>query len=334
MKKTLIAIAALAATSAFAQSSVTIYGVMDAGPNVVSSTTAAGVKTTTTNGNASGAWASNRVGFKGTEDIGGGLKADFTYELGMAAGTTGDLSSTGGVRQSHVTLSGGMGSINYGRQYNPAFLLNIALDAGSANNLSAGRTVYSGSAITTARTSGLATYTTPTMGGFTAKLSSGTNTAEVAGAETGSKVMGGSIAYANGPLFVAYGVNNVNAVNAAGDRDESILGATYKLGQATLLVSTGGVKVKDAAGAQSAKKSANQVGIRYPFGKVTTFASYGTLTDNTISGSADVKSTAYQAGAMYNFSARTGLYAAYGSTKAETGSAKNSELAVGVRHSF
>jgi len=334
MKKTLIAIAALAATSAFAQSSVTIYGVLDAGPNVVKSTSAAGVETSTTNGNASGAWASNRVGFKGTEDLGGGMKADFTYELGMAAGTTGDLASTGGVRQSHVTLSGGMGSINYGRQYNPAFLLNIALDAGAANNLSAGRTVYGNGPITTARTSGLATYTTPTMGGFTAKLSSGTNTAEVGGTETGTKVMGGSLAYANGPLMVAYGFNNINAVNAAGDKDEAILGATYMLGQATLLVSTGTSKTKDAAGAQSAKKAANQVGIRYPFGKVTTFATYGTETDNTTAASADVKGKSYQAGAMYNFSARTGLYAAYGSNKAETGSVKRSELAVGVRHSF
>jgi predicted porin len=332
MKKTLIAIAALAATSAFAQSSVTIYGVLDAGPNVVKSTSAAGVETSTTNGNASGAWQSNRVGFKGTEDIGGGLKADFTYELGMAAGTTGDLASTGGVRQSHVTLSGGMGSINFGRNYNPIFLLTADTDAGAANNLAAGRTAYG--QIATTRTSGLATYTTPTMGGFTAKLSSGTNTAEVGGTQTGTKVMGGSLVYANGPLMVGYAVNAINAVNAAGDKDESYLGATYKLGDATLLAASGTTKTKDAAGAQSAKKAANQVGIRYPFGKVTTFATYGTETDNTTAASADVKGKSYQAGAMYNFSPRTGLYAAYGSNKAETGSVKRSELAVGVRHSF
>lgn len=252
----------------------------------------------------------------------------------MAAGTTGDLSSTGGIRQSHVTLSGGMGSINYGRQYNPAFLLNIGFDAGAANNLSAGRTVYGNGPITTARTSGLATYTSPTFAGFTAKLASGTNTAEVGGTETGTKVMGGSIAYANGPLMVGYGFNNINAVNATGDKDESILGATYMLGEATLLASTGTSKTKDAAGAQSVKKSAVQYGVRYPFGAVTTFLTFGTATDNTIVGSADVKSTAYQAGAMYNLSKRTGAYAAYGSTKNDTGSVKSSELAVGIRHTF
>jgi predicted porin len=273
------------------------------------------------------------LGFTGTEDIGGGTKAAFTYELGMNADGSGDL-TTSNVRQSHVTLSGGMGSVNFGRNYNPAFLLNIAFDAGAANNLSAGRTVYGNGPITTARTSGLATYTSPTISGFTAKLASGTNTVDAGGSETGTKVTGGSIAYANGPLMVGYGFNKINAVNATGDKDEAIFGATYKLGQATLLASMGDSKTKDAAGAQSVKKDATQVGIRYPFGMVDTFFTYGTAKDSTTVGSAEVKSKAYQAGAIYNLSKRTGLYAAYGQNKNNEGSIKNSELAVGVRHSF
>jgi predicted porin len=334
MKKSLIALAAVAAaTGAMAQSSVSIYGVMDIGPNVVKSTSATGVTTSTTNGNASGAWASNRLGFTGTEDLGGGIKAGFTYELGMAAGTTGDLAVAGGVRQSNVTLSGGMGSLNYGRQYNPAFLLNIALDAGGANNVMAGRTVYL--ATTTTRSNGLATYTTPTIGGFTAKLAMGNNTTDVTGAvTTGEKVAGGTLVYADGPLMVGLGMHNVDKANAAGDRDESILGATYTIAGATLLASTGQVKVKDIAGAQATKKTANQIGVRYPFGSVSTFATYGTATDNTIAGSADVKSTSVQVGAMYNFSQRTGLYGIYGQNENKVGPVKNSELAVGVRHSF
>ena len=332
MKKTLIAIAALAATSAFAQSSVTLYGVMNGGVNQVKSTSATGVTTTTSANNAAGAWASNRLGFKGAEDLGGGMKAEFTYELGMNADGTGDLSTTGGVRQSHVTLSGDMGSINFGRQYNPLFLLSAATDAGAANNVSAGRTAYG--MISTARTSGLATYTSPTMSGFTAKVASGTNTVDTAGAETGDKVTGASLTYANGPLMVGVAMNATDKVNVAGDKDESYMGATYMMGQATLLLASGTTKTKDAAGAQSAKYQGTQVGVRYPFGKVDTFASYGTGTTNTISGSADVKSTAYQAGAIYNLSKRTGAYAMYGSTKNDTGSVKKSEMAVGVRHSF
>jgi predicted porin len=341
MKKTLIAIAALAATSAFAQSSVTIYGIMDVGPNVVKSTNAAGDTTTTTAANASGAWASNRLGFMGTEDLGGGMKANFQYELGLGASVNGALGTTA-ARQSFAGLSGNFGSVTVGRQYNPAFSVNAALDAGAANNLSAGRTVYGANGgaasgaydiITTARTDGMVVYTTPTMGGFTAKVSSSNISTDTAGVETGAKVMGGSLVYSNGPLMVAAGVNNVDKVNAAGDRDESIFGATYMLGNATLLVSTGSAKTKNAAGAESDKKEATQVGIRYPFGAISTFASYGTQT-NTAAGAAAVKSTGYQAGAMYNFSKRTGLYAAYGSNKNDTGNAKLSELAIGVRHSF
>jgi predicted porin len=333
MKKTLVALAALAATSAFAQSSVSIYGVMDVGPNVVSSTAATGVETTTSNGNGSGAWQSNRLGFRGTEDLGGGMKADFQYELGMAAATTGDLVTTGGVRLSHLTLSGsGMGSLNFGRNYNPIFFLTADVDPGAANNLANGRTVYG--QIATTRTNGLATYTSPTIAGFTAKLATGTNTAQVGTATTGSKVMGGSLIYKAGPLMVGYGMNNVDQVSVTGDRDESVLGATYQLGSATLLAMTGTLKVKDAAGAQASKRTGNQIGIRYPFGKISTYASYGTQVNNTLVGSADVKSTAYQVGAMYNFSKRTGAYIAQGSTKNDTGPVKGSELAVGIRHSF
>jgi predicted porin len=233
-----------------------------------------------------------------------------------------------------VTLSSASaGSINVGRNYNPHFLLNIAYDAGNANNLSAGRTVYD-SATGESRSSGLVTYTSPKMAGFTAKLASGTNTTEAGTTETGTKVSGASITYANGPLSVGYGMHKIDAVNAAGDKDQSLLGASYKVGAATLVASFGDSKTKDAAGAQSAKRSASQVGVRYPFGKVDTFLSYSTATDNTTAVSADVKSTAYQAGAIYNLSKRTGAYAAYGSTKNDTGLVKKSELAVGIRHTF
>jgi predicted porin len=333
MKKTLVALAAFAAASAFAQSSVTIYGVMDVGVNKTSATDADDATTKVSAANVNGALASNRLGFKGTEDIGGGLKADFVYELGLDAGNTGAL-TTATARQSWAGLTGSMGQIQVGRNYNPAFLLNIALDAGAANNLSAGRTVYGNGPITTARSSGLATYTTPTMAGFTAKLSSGTNETDTAGEKSGTNVSGGSLVYANGPLMAAYGFNKINAVNAAGDKDETIMGATYDLGKAKLLLSVGDSKTKDADGAQSASRKATQMGVRYPFGAIDTFATYGTAKVGTTEGEAETKSKGYQAGAIYNLSKRTGLYTIYGQSKNKEGSVKNSELAVGVRHSY
>jgi predicted porin len=86
MKKTLIAIAALAATSAFAQSSVTVYGVLDAGYSANSKT----VNNVSFHQNAVSFNnnSSSRIGFKGTEDLGGGTTANFVIESGISSNTT------------------------------------------------------------------------------------------------------------------------------------------------------------------------------------------------------------------------------------------------------
>ena len=119
MKKTLIALAAVAATgAAFAQSSVTLYGVADvavgktnnAGLGLTSDKFQAIASNVLNNGNS-------RFGLKGSEDLGGGLKANFNYEGGInianGAGNTsgGQLFS----RAAWVSLSGGFGELRAGR---------------------------------------------------------------------------------------------------------------------------------------------------------------------------------------------------------------------------
>jgi predicted porin len=89
MKKLLIATAALAmvAGTVQAQSSVTVYGLLDMGyaaqQTKATNTTNAGITTKTQAIGASEGLAASRLGFRGTEDLGGGLKADFVYELGI-----------------------------------------------------------------------------------------------------------------------------------------------------------------------------------------------------------------------------------------------------------
>ena len=85
MKKSLIALAALATVGAAqAQSSVTVYGIIDTGYNSIENNVS-GTKTTTKGVVAGGGEASSpRLGFRGTEDLGGGLKANFVIEGGMA----------------------------------------------------------------------------------------------------------------------------------------------------------------------------------------------------------------------------------------------------------
>jgi predicted porin len=164
MKKTLVAIAALSAMSAFAQSSVTMYGVIDAG---YISTKSEATNTTTWENSAiqGGTASSSRLGFKGTEDLGGGLAANFVAEaaLGALAGGSNNSflsnSATSGNRQTFVSVGGAKtGTVAAGYMYTANHSIRAALDPfGGSNmpgNISIGAgvagTVNSASAATTA----------------------------------------------------------------------------------------------------------------------------------------------------------------------------------------
>jgi len=110
MKKTLVAVAALvAATGSFAQSSVTLYGVVDASLETVK-----GTKSLTRV--SSDNLASSRLGFKGVEDLGGGLKANFVLESSVGV-DTGEANSTRFFsRAAWVGVSSGYGDLRIGRQ--------------------------------------------------------------------------------------------------------------------------------------------------------------------------------------------------------------------------
>ena len=132
MKKSLVALAALAATTAFAQSSVTVYGIVDQAYQTNNQNSRDGSKFQNYRGFGEGAMAGSRIGFRGTEDLGGGMKANFVIEQGIAISQadgfnyrkTGDgldvaqNSVTGANRQSFVGLeSSSLGSIKMGRIY-------------------------------------------------------------------------------------------------------------------------------------------------------------------------------------------------------------------------
>ncbi len=156
MKKSLIALAALAtvATAAQAQSSVTIYGIMDAGfrsenKGQVTANSAFDSQQRLLAGNLS----TSRLGFKGTEDLGGGLKANFTLESGITATTGASSQTTTSLfdRKSTVGLSGSWGAIDFGRNYNAGFLLGAAriIDANGLAFDSVTNTTITGNAAAT-----------------------------------------------------------------------------------------------------------------------------------------------------------------------------------------
>ena len=144
MKKSLLAVAALSAIAgaAQAQSSVTIYGVLDAGyANQKSDGAGASALSKASNSIiASSMEQTSRLGFKGTEDLGGGMSAIFTVETGLQP--TNESASVWNNRQSFVGLKkNGAGTFTIGTQYTPAFQALSATDVGQTNNMP-GSAVY------------------------------------------------------------------------------------------------------------------------------------------------------------------------------------------------
>ena len=123
MKKSLIALAVLSASGfAMAQSSVTLYGVADAGLGKVKfgTGTDASNKTEFTSGSLVNNGTS-RIGVRGTEDLGGGLKAGFNFESAIDL-DDGAASSAFWARQANLWLGGNWGTVKLGRQFSPSYL--------------------------------------------------------------------------------------------------------------------------------------------------------------------------------------------------------------------
>ncbi|WP_353427631.1 porin [Polynucleobacter sp. MWH-UH19D] len=145
MKKSLLAVAALGAfaSAAQAQSSVTVYGILDVGYVGGNTRVADGstglVTKTTQNSFLNNAESTSRLGFKGTEDLGGGASAFFTVELGLSpADTTSGFKSSATTenRQSFAGLAKkGLGNFAVGTQYTLLHNAVAATDAGQTNNI-------------------------------------------------------------------------------------------------------------------------------------------------------------------------------------------------------
>jgi len=197
MKKSLLALAAMSAFAgaAQAQSSVSVYGLYDGGYNNNVRTTKIGTAAATQISNSDmqgNQQTSSRLGFRGSEDLGGGLSANFNLELGFNPGT-GTVDSvtifaspqgqSDSVRTSVVGLSSKqMGEVRIGRQLSGAFVVgagdifagsNMVGDIVASSHAGAGQT---GGNVTNTRVYNEATringvsYFTPNFSGFTARL--------------------------------------------------------------------------------------------------------------------------------------------------------------------
>jgi len=159
MKKSLLAVAAMGAfaSAAQAQSSVTVYGVLDFGyvganTRVANQGTATATSVSTTgavvnsnySGFTDGAQSTSRLGFKGTEDLGGGLSAFFTVETAITPDLQNAISSSTGTanRQTFAGLKkNGIGQFAFGTQYTTIHNAVAATDPGMQNNMM-GNVIY------------------------------------------------------------------------------------------------------------------------------------------------------------------------------------------------
>jgi predicted porin len=256
MKKTLVALAVLAASgAAMAQSSVTLFGVVDAryaaGKGSVSTVT----KLSNSGNNSS------RLGFRGTEDLGGGMKASFWLEAGVnnddgsgsatntnnqavtaltSAGTQGLTMN----RRSTVSLEGGMGEIRAGRDYTPHFWSETVFDpfgtVGAGTNIGA----FKGG-LTGVRASNSIGYLSPSMSGAKAWIQTyyGEN------ASTAAKVGAGNsyrLTFDQGALSLAY-AGSKTTTGAGVTNDTSNIGGSYDLGVAKLMALSMKTKITAAA---------------------------------------------------------------------------------------
>jgi len=225
MKKSLLALAVLGAFAgaAQAQSSVTIYGIVDTGVTYTSKVaTGNGDNTGSKFAMNSGVINGSRIGFKGVEDLGGGLSAVFNLETGFKndTGALDDSKTTNTLfrRKSVVGLAGGFGTVLLGRQTDFADAVSYMTAVADFG----GVTQYSGSALNRlqgTRTNNSISYTTANLSGFTGNLMYGFG--EQAGKTSAGQAFGVGGKYENGPLGLA--VNYYQSKQGNTPADTSLL---------------------------------------------------------------------------------------------------------------
>ena len=338
MKKSLIALAALASAGiASAQSSVTLFGIVDASVTNYSnkSEDATGVSRTNSRTElANSQNASSRIGFRGIEDLGGGLAASFWLEAGISNdnGAVGGSAITSGVstatnmfnRRSTVSLSGSFGEIRLGRDMVPAYLNDSAFDPFAANGVGTSLIKTAGDSFAGpqyVRASNLVSYFLPAnIGGFYGQATYAFSENTDDGVNDVSKAgdyYGGRLGFAKGPLDVAAGyADSTTANNVLADTKNSVktynLGASYDLGVVKLFGEVSRMKQEnEVATTNEVDLTGYLIGASVPVGVGSIRVAYShvkyDLNDPT--SSEDPNANKFAIGYVHNLSKRTALYA-------------------------
>ena len=298
MKKTLVAVAALAAFGAAqAQSSVKLGGVLDAG--VATYSQQAGGKSVTS-ANGGGLYAPSNFNLSGSEDLGGGLKANFMLESGISAENGAYANTNGGLfgRMAYVGVSGGFGTVNLGLQFDPAFIATLHTDPMGGIEYAAGVSQWLNTVTlvgnTGASTAGIfdsnaVSYSTPKMNGFDA-----------------------TVLYSLGGVS---GNSSANSVTSFGAKFDGVKG---------LLISVGALQTKGATGTTG--QNEYSVGASYNMGAFTVAANY--LDAKSTGVTPTVERTSTNFGGSYQINSNLKVMAGYYDVEIKNGGSLNTTAAM------
>ena len=333
MKKSLLALEVLGAFTgvASAQTSVTIYGVVDEGLTRQDN----GVEIV--NRMDSGNQSTDRLGFKGNEDLGGGLSAQFLLEQGFLGDTGAVADATRGAfnRQAYLGLTGAFGQVRLGRQKTVMYDSLTAIDPFGIANKGGIDRLFMKNTGGASRSDNTVAYFTPNISGFTgqATYAFGEQTTATSGIK-GGRQYGASLNYAAGPLFVTADYLNVNDAAAANRAKSTLLGATYDFGI---------VKAHGAFGLEKGVATVDNrdymLGATVPFGASAVQLDYIKKQDRSAADNQGAKQ--YAVGYTYALSKRTNFYSTYTHTQQDAGAAyvgvagqTDKVLNAGIRHTF
>lgn len=329
-KKIAAAAACMAVGGAFAQSSVVMFGVVDA---AVTYTTGSGPAFGSKWQLANSSNSFSRLGFRGTEDLGGGLTAGFWLESGLMNDTgTGypsnsnnQLSGTGSggglafSRRSTVSLVGAFGEVRLGRDYTPTFWSTALFDPfGTGSGIGANQIYFTAlgglsSPTGTRASNSVGYFLPPDLGGFYGQLmvARGENASDAVlpgpiplSTASDGNYSGGRIGWSNGPFNVVLSTG-VTSYAAAGNLRVSNLGISYTFERWM------GLKLMSELYAESQNHTDGKgalVGFILPVGVGDIKASYAWYRREPFGGSLDPTTSKIALGYVYNFSKRTAVY--------------------------
>lgn len=336
MQTKYLAAALLAAlpVMASAQSSVTVYGTVDAALAHEDTGAPDGSRSVVNSGNQS----SNKLGFRGVEDIGNGLKAVFNLEAGLALDTgVGDAALFG--RRAVVGLEGGFGALTIGREYTPIADIAAATDINGQGFFGTNLSSFNTGRLTR-RISNSVNYRSSAMSGFKLGLAYGLGETTTGPSQN---LMGVGASYTVGKLYLGAGYHTIER-QLSGDDKDMMFGVAYKIGAVEL---KGNYMAADPTGSNNKYEQVN-LGAAYAFGANKLFAN---VQRNEMESGA--KGNALSLAYSYTLSKRTNVYASYATMRnnasglfglnspgvnvnppATAPGADPSVLALGVRHSF